>query len=105
MRDDLAILRDELVRPREELQAAIGRPVRYFSFPYGRHHNLTTLAFQVARQAGYEGVCSAYGGYNYPGDDAFHIQRFGVDQSLVRLKNWVTVDPIRRYWIRRFEDV
>ncbi len=102
---DRDILRDELVRPRQELQDAIGRPVRYFSFPYGRHRNLTALAFQMAQEAGYEGVCSAYGGYNYPGDDAFHVQRFGVDQSLIRLKNWATVDPIRQFSIRRFDYV
>ncbi len=41
----------------------------------------------------YDGVCSAYGGYNFPGGDAFHIERIAVDDELLRLKNWVTLDP------------
>ena len=48
--------------------------------------------------AGYDGVCSAYGGYNFPGDDAFHLQRYHADPSLLRLKNWLTVD---RRWVNR----
>ena len=71
----------------------IGREVRYFAFPYGMHKNLSVEAFDVAFNAGYYGVCSAYGGYNFPGDDAFHLRRIHADPELVRLKNWLTVDP------------
>ena len=39
-------------------------------------------------------VCSAYGDYNFPGDDPFHIRRIHVDDML-RLKNWGTIDPRR----------
>ncbi|HEV3021333.1 MAG TPA: polysaccharide deacetylase family protein, partial [Pirellulales bacterium] len=88
-------LHDELVTAGEELQSAIGRPVRYFAFPYGLHANLNPLAFQMAYEAGYDGVCSAYGGYNFPGDDDFHLQRIHGDDDLLRLANWVTVDPLK----------
>jgi peptidoglycan/xylan/chitin deacetylase (PgdA/CDA1 family) len=84
---------DEIVVAGRELQAALGRPVRYFAFPYGLHANLHPRAFRVALEAGYAGVCSAYGGYNLPGDDAFHLQRIHGDDDMLRLKNWVTVDP------------
>jgi hypothetical protein len=47
----------------------------------------------MAKQAGYEGVCSAYGGYNFPGDDAFHLQRIHGDDDMLRMKNWLSVDP------------
>ena len=53
-------------RARQDLRPAIGRPIRYFSFPFGLHANLSCQAFVLAAQCGYEGVCSAYGGYNYP---------------------------------------
>ena len=56
----------------------------------------------MARQAGYAGVCSAYGGFNFPGDDPFHLQRIPVDDDMIRLKNWVTMDP-RKLRTRRFE--
>lgn len=99
---DRKLLYSEVVSAGNELQAAIRRPVRYFAFPFGLHANLNRTAFELARQAGYEGVCSAYGGFNFPGDDAFHIQRMPTDSTMIRIKNWVTGDP-RKLRIPRFE--
>ena len=90
---DPATLHDELVTARDDLAEAVGQPIRYFAFPFGCPKNLTVEAFQLARAAGYEGVVSAYGGYNFPGGDAFHLQRRGAERSLLRLKNWATFDP------------
>ena len=43
-----------------------------------------SLAFELARAAGYEAICSAYGGYNWPGGDAFHLRRVhGDDRAFV----------------------
>ncbi|HQU46617.1 MAG TPA: polysaccharide deacetylase family protein, partial [Pirellulales bacterium] len=82
--NDADILHNEVAVAGRELAAAIGRPVRYFAFPYGQYANLNQLAFQTAHQAGYEAICSAYGGYNFPGDDAFHLQRIHADDDMVR---------------------
>jgi peptidoglycan/xylan/chitin deacetylase (PgdA/CDA1 family) len=104
---DLGRLTDEEQLEREILEAGqrlgdlLNRPVRYFAFPFGQRANLSSRAFQMAREAGYQAVCSAYGGYNFPGDDPFHLQRIPVDDEMSRLKNWVTVDP-RKFGIRRF---
>lgn len=84
---------DEIAGCKRDLEEAVGCDVRYFAFPYGLHANLSTAGFRVAREAGYTGVCSAYGGYNFPGDDAFHLRRIHADPEMVRLKNWLTVDP------------
>lgn len=86
-------LYDEVVTAREELQDLIGRPVHYFAFPYGHHVHLSSEAIALARECGYAGVCSAFGGFNFPGDDAFHLQRIHADDDLIRLKNWLTMDP------------
>jgi peptidoglycan/xylan/chitin deacetylase (PgdA/CDA1 family) len=86
-------LTEEIVGSKYELEAAIGCDVRYFAFPYGKHENLSAAAFRIAHEAGFNGVCSAYGGYNFPGDDAFHLRRFHADCEFVRFKNWLTVDP------------
>lgn len=106
--DDQRQLYREVVSAREELQKALGRPVRYFAFPFGHHANLNCRAFDMAREAGYEAVCSAYGGYNIPdgnspdgnspdgnspNENAFHLQRIPADETMIRLKNWTTVDP------------
>jgi hypothetical protein len=63
---------------------------------------LNTDAFRLAREAGYAGVCSAYGGYNYLGDDPFHFQRIHADPELIRLKNWLMVDPRKEERVSRF---
>lgn len=90
MREQLV---NEIVGSKQELESAIGCEVRYFAFPYGLHQNMSGAAFRVALEAGFAGVCSAYGGYNFPGDDAFHLRRFHADEEFIRFKNWLTVDP------------
>jgi peptidoglycan/xylan/chitin deacetylase (PgdA/CDA1 family) len=90
--DDQVLLHDEVVTAGEELQSAIGHPVRYFSFPYGLPANLNLRAVHLAYEHGYEAVCSAYGDYNFPGDDPFHLRRVHAE-NMLRLKNWLTIDP------------
>jgi len=86
-------LEGEIAGSKYELQNALGIEVRYFAFPYGMPENMSTEAFATAWQAGFIGVCSAYGAYNLPGGDAVHIRRIHGDCQLIRLKNWLTVDP------------
>lgn len=90
----------EVVTAGRELGRLIGQPVRYLAFPYGQHVHLNVRAFQMAHAAGYRAVCSAYGGYNLPGGDSFHLQRFHGDE-MIRLKNWTTIDP-RKLHVPRF---
>jgi peptidoglycan/xylan/chitin deacetylase (PgdA/CDA1 family) len=99
---DPRVLHHELVASRDELQEAVGRPVRYFAFPYGLRQNLSQAAFALAEAAGYWGACSAYGGFNFPGDDPFHLQRIPANIPMTCLKNWSTLDP-RKLRIPRFE--
>ncbi|MCI0333228.1 MAG: polysaccharide deacetylase family protein [Planctomycetes bacterium] len=94
---------DEIAGCKRELESALDCDVRYFAFPYGLHQNLSVAAFRAALDAGYEGVCSAYGGYNFPGDDPFHLRRIHADPELIRLKNWLTVDPRKERNQRDFE--
>jgi peptidoglycan/xylan/chitin deacetylase (PgdA/CDA1 family) len=84
---------DELVGSKRDLERELGCSIRYFAFPYGQRKNLSGNAFRIAFNAGFEGVCSAYGGYNFPGDDAFHLRRFHADKQFIRFVNWMTVDP------------
>lgn len=94
-------LRDEIVASTAELAQALGRPIRYFAYPFGGPANFTARGFELAAEAGLEGVCSAYGGYNFPGEDPFHIQRISVDGPLLRVRNWLTLDPYRLLTVRR----
>ena len=92
---DPEVLRDEIVAARDELQVLLGQPIHYFAFPYGQLRQLTPAALQVARRAGYHGICSAYGGYNFPGHHAFHLQRIHADPDMIRFRNWLTVDRVK----------
>ncbi len=90
---DPARIFDEVVRATQELSDLLGQPVRRFAFPFGLPENLNAHAAALAQEHGMIGVCSAYGAYNLPGEDPFHIQRIHGDPELVRLKNWLTIDP------------
>ena len=96
-------LYDELVTARDDLSDAIEQPIRYFAFPYGQHANLSVEAARLAREVGYAGICSAYGGYNFPGDDPFHLQRIHADSELVKIKNWLTLDPRKQSMVVPFD--
>lgn len=91
---DRRTLVDELVTARGDLEAALDHPIRYFAFPFGLRENISAEALHLAREAGYEGVCSAYGGYNFPGDDPFHLRRRGVDGPVIRLMNFALFNPL-----------
>lgn len=84
---------DEIVRSKWELEDALDCDVRYFAFPYGLTKNMPIEAVRIAMRAGYRGICSAYGAYNIPRGDAFHIKRFHADPERTRFANWMTVDP------------
>ena len=100
---DEAVLVDEVLVAAGELEAAIGRKVRYFAFPYGQHPNLNRKVFSMLREAGFLGVCSAYGGWNRIGSDEFHLQRIHGDPDFSRIRNWMTYDP-RLARVRRYDD-
>lgn len=95
-------LYDEIVGSKRDLESMLDHPVRYFAFPFGLPENLSTAAFRVAFQAGFWGVCSAYGGYNLPGEDSFHLQRIHGDPEWARFRNWLTVDPRKIKHPRKF---
>ena len=92
-------LDDEILGARDEIERWTGRKPRYFAFPYGLPRNLNPQAIQLLHDAGFDGFCSAYGGYNVPHQDAFHVQRFHADPDVARVRNWLTLDP--RWLLRR----
>ncbi len=86
-------LRDEVVTATLELADLIEKPIRYFAFPFGLPENLNADAFDMLADAGIQGVCSAFGAYNFPEQDPFHIRRIHGDPEISRLKNWLSLDP------------
>lgn len=94
--ENRSLLTSEIAGSKADLEQALGQEVPYFAFPYGLEKNLSAEAFRVAHRTGFRGVCSAYGAYNWPGDDSFHLQRIHADPEMIRFKNWMTIDPRKR---------
>lgn len=84
--DDRYRLAEELAGSRAELERALGHPVDAFAFPKGKPHNISPLAFTMARQI-YPIVLSAGGGDN-AGPTTFpaEVRRHGHPDSLVELE-------------------
>ena len=93
---DPAVLTTQIVDDRKRLQDLTGQAIRFFAFPFGLHAQLHPIAIEAVVRAGYDGFCSAYGGYNAIGGDGFHIRRFHGDPEMSRLKNWTSLDPAKQ---------
>jgi peptidoglycan/xylan/chitin deacetylase (PgdA/CDA1 family) len=73
---DEAALEDEIVGSRDDFEAKLGAPPRFFAFPYGDHQNMPRRAMKVAASA-YPHVLSSCGGENFPdaADTHSHLRR------------------------------
>lgn len=85
-------LEDETVGSVQALESELNIHCRYFAYPYGKPSNISQASVNLLKQRGIEGICSAYGAMNWPGNDGFHIRRFHGDPNIERLKNWLTLD-------------
>ncbi len=54
---------------------------------------MSQAAIDILRAANLKGMCSAYGEFNRPDTDLWHIRRIHGDSGILRLKNWLTLDP------------
>ncbi len=89
---DEAIIRREITDAKHELEHLVGRPIRYFAFPFGMPEHLQPAAIRAVYECGMLGFCSAFGGYNLIGGDSFHIRRIHGDPEFSRLTNWLSFD-------------
>jgi peptidoglycan/xylan/chitin deacetylase (PgdA/CDA1 family) len=72
--------RREIGGCRERLERELNAPVRYFSYPYGRKHQITEDNRALVREAGFECCMSAYGGSVRPHDDRFRLLRTSISE-------------------------
>jgi peptidoglycan/xylan/chitin deacetylase (PgdA/CDA1 family)/folate-dependent phosphoribosylglycinamide formyltransferase PurN len=80
---DLASLEYEIRGSKEDLEREIGKPVEYFSFPFGLHENISAPAAALASDI-YPYIFSAFGGDNLasPNAEVKHLKRRGHSNSL-----------------------
>ena len=67
--------RRELVESKDTLERQLGRPPRWFAYPFGGKENFRSELLPLLKEAGYEGCLSAHGGALYPGDPAPIVPR------------------------------
>jgi peptidoglycan/xylan/chitin deacetylase (PgdA/CDA1 family) len=73
---DYEALSREIVGSKNDLEQHLGPAVKYFSFPYGKHENMSLQAIELAKRT-YSYVFSAYGGANFASSPAavWHMRR------------------------------
>lgn len=69
-------IRYEFEHSRDAISNRTGRPVRVFSYPYGKVSEKMVIA---AKKAGYIGGCSSFKGINGPYTDHFILRRTEID--------------------------
>lgn len=68
----------EIVQAKEDIEASIGRPIRYFAYPRGRYN---TNAKMLVKKAGYALAVSMDDGYVTKSHDRYTLPRIGVDRT------------------------
>ncbi|MGH7671036.1 MAG: polysaccharide deacetylase family protein [Gemmatimonadaceae bacterium] len=68
----------EILGSKRRLEHELGAPVDYFSYPYGRRHQLAEENREAVQRAGFACCLSAFGGAVAPGDDPFRLHRTAV---------------------------
>ncbi len=74
-------LKREVRDSKNIIENELGRPVRYFSYPYGTLHDFDGRVETCVREAGYAAAFSAVFGGNSPQSDAFCLKRINVEAS------------------------
>ena len=71
----------EVRQSKQDLERLLARPVKVFSYPFGKKKNIRAEVVDVVRQAGYDALFSAYGGYVSCRSDLFNLPRVGVTSN------------------------
>jgi peptidoglycan/xylan/chitin deacetylase (PgdA/CDA1 family) len=97
-----AEIRDELHRSKHDIEQAIGQPVLLFAPPGGR---LRPEVATIARELGYEGICSSRPGAWQRGTGVADVPRFAVlaGTADTQLERWLRADAaeLRRARLRK----
>ncbi|ACX52714.1 polysaccharide deacetylase [Ammonifex degensii KC4] len=75
--------RYEIFRCREVLGKKLGRPVDFFSYPYG---DFDARVVELVKEAGFKGAVTCVQGVNWPGADPYTLKRVRVMGSYSEAK-------------------
>jgi peptidoglycan/xylan/chitin deacetylase (PgdA/CDA1 family) len=85
-------MRRELADSKQTLEEVLGRPVRWFAYPFGRRDSFPRERLSLVYEAGYRGCFSGFGGFAYRGMKEQIIPRVPVPyfRSLLNLELFLT---------------
>lgn len=84
--------RRELVESKKMLEQQVGRPVRWFAFPFGGVQHCPVDRLTLVQEAGYEGCVSAYHGFVHAELGSFLLPREAVPyfKSVLHLELYIS---------------
>ncbi len=68
----------EIVGSKQRLECELHTPIHFFTYPYGRRHQISEENRQAVREAGLSCCLSAFGGTVTSSDDPFRIKRIPI---------------------------
>ncbi len=71
----------EIHESRHQIEEVTKETVKYFAYPFGRRHNVAAGTAQIVRDAGYQAMFSAYGGFVRANTNVFDIPRLCAFRS------------------------
>lgn len=80
---DVATVRAELQASQQKLREELGRPARFFAYPFGGRENISERSRELVREAGFDCCASCCGGVNPPTVDPYQINRIGIAEWFV----------------------
>jgi peptidoglycan/xylan/chitin deacetylase (PgdA/CDA1 family) len=78
---DRARQTEEIAGSKQDLEAILGQPVTTFAYPYGSALDYSAESEAIARDAGYQWVCSNRYGPVKPSDVPFNLRRIWIDAT------------------------
>lgn len=73
------VLINEIGDDKKQLEDWIGKPIRWFAYPFGRNVNVSHQAKHYIQQAGFKGAFTIIPGFVHPLKDRFFINRDSLD--------------------------
>lgn len=73
--------RREIIDCCSRIADELGKPVRYFAYPYGTSADYNAESVQLVQEAGCSVACSNRYGYNIAGCDRFTLRRIWIDAT------------------------
>jgi glycosyltransferase involved in cell wall biosynthesis len=93
-------VREQVFGSKEDLERALGAPIRTFAYPFGE---VSSQVRDIVERAGFWSACGIKPGHNHPATDAFDLRRIEVrgTYTLLRFTATVLLGDTSRFGLHR----